>query len=96
MDICNKLKPSTKQPSAHHDQKHEVPIRPTISSPDGIADQTTGVTQQQIQANGEGNLRSDCLRKFGMLSALRKELKIRGQVGEAGQKDKLTYVSLMH
>ena len=96
MDICNKLKPSTKQPSAHHHQKHKVPIQPTISSLDGIADQTTGVTQQQIQANGEGNLRSDRLREFGMLSPLRKELKIRGQVGEAGQEDKLTYVSLMH
>ena len=31
-----------------------------------------------------------------MLSPLRKELKIRGQIGEAGQKRKLTYVSLMH
>ena len=31
-----------------------------------------------------------------MLSPLRKELKIRGQIGEAGQKHKLTYVSLMH
>ena len=31
-----------------------------------------------------------------MLSPLRKELKIRGQIGEAGQKDKLTYVRLMH
>ena len=31
-----------------------------------------------------------------MLSPLRKELKIRGQIGEAGQEHKLTYVSLMH
>ena len=31
-----------------------------------------------------------------MLSPLRKELKIRGEIGEAGQKDKLTYFSLMH
>ena len=31
-----------------------------------------------------------------MLSPLRKELTIRGQIGEAGQKHKLTYVSLMH
>ena len=31
-----------------------------------------------------------------MLSPLRKELKNRGQIGETGQKDKLTYVSLMH
>ena len=87
LDISNKLKPSTKQPSTHDDQKHKVPIQSTISSPDGIADETTDVTQQQIQANGEGNLRSDLLREFGMLSPLRKELKIKGQIGEAGQKD---------
>ena len=31
-----------------------------------------------------------------MLSPLRKELKIRGEIGEADQKDKLTYFSLMH
>ena len=96
LDICNKLEPSTKQPSAHDDQKYKVPIQSTTSSPDDIADETTDVTQQQIQANGEGNLRSDLLREFGMLSPLRKELKIRGQIGEAGQKDKLTYVSLMY
>ena len=29
-------------------------------------------------------------------SLLRKELKIKGQIGEANQKDKLTNVSLMH
>ena len=96
LDICNKLRTSTKQPSAHDDQKHKVPIQSTKSSPDGIADDTTDVTQQQIQAHDEGNLRSDLLREFGMLSPLRKELKIRGQIGEAGQKDKLIYVSLMH
>ena len=36
-------------------------------------------------------------RELGLkTSLLRKELKIKGQIGEAGQKDKLTYVSLMH
>ena len=67
-----------------------------MSSSNGNADETTDVTQQPIQSNGEGNLRSDLLRNFGMLSSLKKELKIRGQIGEAGQKDKLTYVSLVH
>ena len=93
LDICNKLKPSSNQASRHDDQKHKVP---TMSYTNGNADETTDVTQQPIQAHGEGNLRSDLLREFGMLSPLRKELKIRGQIGEAGQKDKLTYVSLMH
>ena len=46
------------------------------------ANGTTDVTQQPVQANGEGNLRSD--------------IKIRDEIGEAGQKDKLTYVSLMY
>ena len=95
LDICSRLKPSTKQPSTHDDQKHKVPVQSTISSPYDIADKTTDVTQRQIQANGEGNLRPDLLREFDMLSPLRKELKIRGEIGEAGQKDKLTYFSLM-
>ena len=38
LDIYNKLRASTKQPSAHDDQKHKVPIQSTKSSPDGIAD----------------------------------------------------------
>ena len=96
LDICNKLKPSSKQASRHDDQKHKGPVRSSMSSSNGNADETTDVTQQPIQANSEGNLRSDLLTEFGMLSPLRKELKIRGQIGEAGQKDKLTYVSLMH
>ena len=33
LDICNKLEPSSKQPSAHDDQKYKVPIQSTISSP---------------------------------------------------------------
>ena len=77
LDICNKLKPSTKQPSAQDDQKHKVQTQSTISSPDDIADETNDVTQQQIQANGEGSLRSDLLRE--LLTPLRKELKIRAK-----------------
>ena len=96
LDIWSRLKPSTRQPSTHDDQKHKVPVQSTISSPYHITDKTTDVTQRQIQANGEGNLRSDLLREFDMLSPLRKELKIRGEIGEADQKDKLTYFSLMH
>ena len=89
-------KPSSHQVSPHDDQKHKVPVKSTMSSSNCNPNGTTGATQQPVQANGEGDLRSDLLREFGMLSLLTKELKIRGQVGEAGQKDKLTYVSLMH
>ena len=44
-----------------------------------------------------GNL--DLLRELGLLGKtglLRKELKIRGQVGEAGQKGTSSYISLIH
>ena len=94
--MCNKLKPSCNQASRHDDKKHKVPLKSTMSSSNGNADETTNVTQQPIQANGESNLRLDLLREFGMLSPLKKELKIRDQIGKAGQKDELTYVSLMH
>ena len=46
---------------------------------------------------GGGNL--NLLRKLGLLGKtglLRKELKIRGPVGEAGQKGTLRYIRLMH
>ena len=76
LDICNKLKPSCNQASRLDDQEHKVPVKSTMSSSNDNADETTDVTQQPIQANGEGNLRSDLLREFGMLSPLRKELKI--------------------
>ena len=39
------------------------------------------------------------LRELGVLkktSLLRKEFRVKGSIGEAGQKEKLTYVSLMH
>ena len=78
LDICNKLKPSSNQASRHDDQKLKVPVKPTMSLSNDNADETTGVTSQPIQANGKGNLRSDLLWEFGMLSPLRKELKVRG------------------
>ena len=46
-----------------------------------------------------GNLTSGWLREMEALSKtkmLRREFKVRGQIGEPGQRDKLTYVSLMH
>ena len=47
--------------------------------------------------DGQGNNFSLILREPNLrTSLLRKELKIKGQIGEANQKDKLTYVSLMH
>ena len=92
LDICNKLKPSSNQASLHDDQKHKVPVKSNMSS----SDETTDIAQQPIQAYGEGNLSSDLLREFDMLSPLRKEVKIKGQIDEPGQKKKLAYVILMH
>ena len=92
LDICNKLKPSSNQSSLHDDQKHKVPVKSNMS----WSDETTDIAQQPIQAYGEGNLSSDLLREFDMLSPLRKEVKIKGQIDEPGQKEKLAYVILMH
>ena len=47
--------------------------------------------------DAQGNNFSPILRELNLrTSLLRKELKIKGQIGEANQKDKPTYVSLMH
>ena len=47
--------------------------------------------------DGEGNV--SLLRELGVLkktSLLRKDFKIKDQIGEVGQRDKISYVSLMH
>ena len=47
--------------------------------------------------DGQGNNFSAVLRELNLsTSLLMKELKIKGQIGEANQKDKLTYVSHIH
>ena len=47
--------------------------------------------------DGQGNNFSTTLRELNLrTSLLRKKLKIQGQISETNQKDKLTYVSLMH
>lgn len=83
-------KEEIKKTSAENDDvnsKHQSKQTPNGKKTDDTDDQNTG----------EGNkFSSAILRELGMLSPLRKELKIRGQIGEAGQKDKLNYVSLMH
>ena len=67
------------------------------------ADQKEDKKKKTIVANsnagndGQGNNFSHILRKLKLrTSLLREELKIKGQIGEADQKDRLTYVSLMH
>ena len=50
-------------------------------------------------ADVEGEGKTDLLRELGILkktSLLRKEFRVKGSIGDAGQKEKLTYVSLMH
>ena len=49
-------KPSSHQVSPHDDQKHKVPVKSTMSSSNCNPNGTTGVTQQPVQANGEGDL----------------------------------------
>ena len=58
---------------------------------------TESETEMKTEEAGGGNL--NLLRELGILGKtglLRKDLKIRGQVGEAGQKGALSYVSLIH
>ena len=57
---------------------------------------TTAVGEHDQTTRGNGNL-SPLLHELNQrTSLLRKELKIKGQIGEAHQRDKLTYVSLIH
>ena len=57
---------------------------------------TTRVDGRDQTSRGNGNL-SPLLHELNQRASLiRKELKIKGQIGEAHQKDKLTYVSLIH
>ena len=56
---------------------------------------TTTVGEPDQTSRGNGNL-SPLLRELNQkTSLLRKELKIKGQIGEAHQRDKWTYVSLI-
>ena len=89
LDIGNKLKPpSNDQASPHDHQKHNVAVKSIMSTSN--ANRTTDAIQQPIQANDKGNVRSYHLKEFRMLSPLKRELKIRGEIGDTGQKDKLT------
>ena len=56
-------------------------------------------TKKKLLKDHDEGKRDFFLREFDVLkktSLLRKELKIKGQIGEASQKDKLSYISLMH
>ena len=62
-------------------------------------DTTTRKTEEVKYKSEDGAGNIDFLKELGLLKKtglLRKELKIRGQVGEPGQKDKLSYISLTH
>ena len=52
-----------------------------------------------VDDDQEGEGKMNILRELGVLkkaSLLRKEFRVKGSIGEADQKEKLTYVSLMH
>ena len=54
-------------------------------------------TNNYVDNVGKGNNFSPILRELNLRTSLaKKELKIKDQIGEANQKDKLTYVNLMH
>ena len=54
--------------------------------------------QNDTGSVGKGNVVADILGAVGFgseISAFHKDFKIRGAIGETGQKDKLSYVSLL-
>ena len=58
---------------------------------------TTIGADSNADSDGQGKKFSPILRDLNLrTSLLRKELKIKGQIGEVNQRDKLTYSSLMH
>ena len=57
---------------------------------------TTTVGKHDQTSRGNGNLPPSLLELNQKTSLLCKELKIKRQIGDAHQKDKLTYVSLIH
>lgn len=66
---------------------------------DATVDEGKQKEQDKVQVVSTKSGNHTILKELGLLKSsglLRKELKIRGQIGEAGQKDKLTFASLMH
>ena len=57
---------------------------------------TTTVGEHDQTSRGNGKFSPLTHEPNQRTSLLRKELKIKGQIGEAHQRDKLTYVSLIH
>ena len=57
---------------------------------------TTTAGKHDQTSRGNGNLPPSLLELNQKTSLLCKELKIKRQIGDAHQKDKLTYVSLIH
>ena len=81
---------------------HEIPNQneAQANSKDDTNDKPKIEEQKKEEENikdSEGNI--EVLRELGILkktSLLRREFRVKGQIGEVGQADKLSYVSLMH
>ena len=68
-----------------------------VNDGDKESDIQAGKAVADADQEGEGKM--NILRELGVLkkaSLLGKEFRVKGSIGEAGQKEKLTYVSLMH
>ena len=86
-------KPDNKQRNAPVTSEQKKDTDPD----DRVKENTKVVNDGDKESEGEGKM--NILRELGVLkktSLLRKEFRVKGSIGEAGQKEKHTYVSLMH
>ena len=86
-------KPDNKQRNAPATSEQKKDTDPD----DRVKENTKVVNDGDKESEGEGKM--NILRELGVLkktSLLRKEFRVKGSIGEAGQKEKHTYVSLMH
>ena len=78
---------------AYSDERVKENIK-VVNDGDQESDTLVAVTDDDQEGEGKMNI----LREMSVLkrSLLRKKFRVKGTIGKAGQKEKLTYVSLMH
>ena len=84
---------SEQKEDAYSDKRVKENIK-VVNDGDQESDIQVAVTDDDQEGEGKMNI----LREMSVLkrSLLRKKFRVKGSIGEAGQKEKLTYVSLMH
>ena len=99
-------KPDNKEPNAPTSSEQKESTDPdkkvkenTKMVNDGDKGSDIEAGKAVVDGDQEGEGKMNILRELDVLkktSLLRKEFRLKGSIGEAGQKEKLTYVSLVH